>query len=99
MQRAASVAKETSYLNLVQAGTHALHSLRGEAHDLGAWLVKNDASEGVSTSIVSRVWSFASSFARRAHVEWRIAIAKLGGISPEELDGELLFFSPSPIAY
>lgn len=66
---------------------------RGEAHDLGAWLVKSDASEGVFTSIVSRVWSFASNFARRAHVEWRIAVAKLGRMGPEELDGRYLFFT------
>lgn len=60
---------------------------RGEAHDVGVWLVKNDASEGISNWIISRVWSFATDFARRAHVEWRIVVAKLGAIDPEELDG------------
>ena len=63
---------------------------RGEAHDLGAWLVNNDASDSAFAPTVGKVWSFVHNFARQAHVEWRIVISKLGSMGPEELDGEHL---------
>jgi mediator of RNA polymerase II transcription subunit 13, fungi type len=56
---------------------------RGEAHDLGVWHMQGDA---VETQIVIQVWEFALKFARRANVEWRIVIAKLGSIGETELD-------------
>ena len=60
---------------------------RGEAHDLGVWFKQNDA---VETQIVVQVWDFALRFARRANVEWRIVIAKLGSMGETELDGMFL---------
>lgn len=62
---------------------------RGEAHDTGVWLAKNEGagSYGVE-EVVLQVWSFMVQFAKRGNVEWRIAIAKLGLMGEHELDGE-----------
>jgi hypothetical protein len=57
---------------------------RGEAHRLGTWL--NDGDESHS-DVVRRVWDFTVEFARKANVEWRIVIAKLGSMDDSELNG------------
>lgn len=72
---------------------------RGEAHDLGIWLTQSpgDADGEVGGTgefsteahMVSKVWGFAVQFARKADIEWRIVIARLGPIPERELDGEL----------
>ncbi|KAG6890760.1 hypothetical protein C0992_012732 [Termitomyces sp. T32_za158] len=66
---------------------------RGEAHDLGVWLVQtpgesNPDSEDVSDEVflVQKVWEFAIQFARKANVEWRIVFSKLGAIEENELE-------------
>ncbi|PFH50555.1 hypothetical protein AMATHDRAFT_192998 [Amanita thiersii Skay4041] len=64
---------------------------RGEAHDLGVWLTHTpcegdddvEASEDLHT--VRKIWEFALSFARRADVEWRMVITKLGTMGEGEL--------------
>lgn len=58
---------------------------RGEAQELGAWLVPGDS---LDTFVVTQVWSFVHGFATRADVEWRIVIAKLGAMGVCELDSE-----------
>jgi len=69
---------------------------RGEAHDVGLWLVndllrernpKNELS--YDWCLVSKVWDFAMQFADKANVEWRVAFAKLEEIKSTELDGKL----------
>ncbi|KAG6885784.1 hypothetical protein C0993_009889 [Termitomyces sp. T159_Od127] len=66
---------------------------RGEAHDLGVWLVQTPVdgdleSEDVSNEVflVQKVWEFAIEFAKKANVEWRIVFSKLGAIGENELD-------------
>lgn len=61
--------------------------VRGEEHDLGAWLLP---AESPDTFIVSQVWSFVRIFAARASIEWRITLAKLGAMKETELDGASL---------
>jgi mediator of RNA polymerase II transcription subunit 13, fungi type len=43
-----------------------------------------------SNDLVYLVWSFMEQFAKKAGVEWRIVISKLGLICEEELEGNLL---------
>lgn len=57
----------------------------GEMHDLKAWVMRDDAGEEF---IVKSVWALAFNIAARANVEWRIAIAKYGGMNELELDGK-----------
>ncbi|KAL0577556.1 hypothetical protein V5O48_004419 [Marasmius crinis-equi] len=63
---------------------------RGESHDLKVWLSQPPDSERddmvSEVEVVRKVWSFAIQFAERADVEWRIVFAKLGLLSPAELD-------------
>jgi mediator of RNA polymerase II transcription subunit 13, fungi type len=61
---------------------------RAEAHELGVWLMQNEGGEG-HTFAVAKVWEFVVQFAKRANVEWRIVIAKLGGMSATSLNGEI----------
>ncbi|KAI0082888.1 hypothetical protein K474DRAFT_1584939 [Panus rudis PR-1116 ss-1] len=56
---------------------------RGEAHDLKVWHIPDEAEE---TFIVTHVWSFTLSLARKASVEWRVVIAKAGWMAEVELD-------------
>jgi mediator of RNA polymerase II transcription subunit 13 len=56
---------------------------RGESYDLGTWLIQDD----IETSAVVQVWNFALQFAKKANVEWRIIIAKLGPMTANELEG------------
>ncbi|KAG2147926.1 mediator complex subunit 13 C-terminal-domain-containing protein [Suillus clintonianus] len=56
---------------------------RGETYDLGTWLIQDE----IETSAVVQVWNFAVQFAKRANVEWRIVIAKLGSMAVSELEG------------
>jgi mediator of RNA polymerase II transcription subunit 13 len=56
---------------------------RGETYDLGTWLIQDE----METSAVVQVWNFALQFAKRANVEWRIVIAKLGSMTVSELEG------------
>lgn len=63
---------------------------RGEAHDFGVWLNQNDPNE---TFAVNQIWNFILQFARKANVEWRIVISKLGPMDSNELDSMLLISS------
>lgn len=56
----------------------------GEAHDLKVWLTPDD---NVEDFVVGHVWSFIVEFARRANIEWRIVVSKLGLISHSEANG------------
>ncbi|KAG5352297.1 hypothetical protein C0989_002899 [Termitomyces sp. Mn162] len=65
---------------------------RGEAHDLGVWLMQtpgeSDPEDDLSEmSLVQKVWEFAIQFAKKANVEWRMVFSKLGAIGENELDG------------
>lgn len=62
---------------------------RGEAHDLKAWPVLDDADEVFT---VLNVCGFALSSAKKANVEWRLVIAKAGWMTERELDGKLGIF-------
>ena len=57
---------------------------RGEAHDLTVWLLPSESPE---VFIAQRLWTFAVNVAKRANVEWRIVIAKLGPMGVRELEG------------
>lgn len=57
----------------------------GEAHDLRTWLLPSTELEDF---VVENVWSFASAFASKASIQWRIAIAKLGFMEEAEHRGE-----------
>ncbi|KAJ2926208.1 hypothetical protein H1R20_g10879, partial [Candolleomyces eurysporus] len=63
---------------------------RGEMYDLGLWLMhledenEDESDEGYEASVIGKVWTFTLEFARKANVEWRIVIAKLGLMSPTE---------------
>ncbi|CDO74204.1 hypothetical protein BN946_scf185043.g256 [Trametes cinnabarina] len=55
----------------------------GEAHELKTWLTPDD---GVESFLVKEVWGFVHEFAKRANIEWRIVISKLGIMAPSEID-------------
>ncbi|EGO27140.1 hypothetical protein SERLADRAFT_434909 [Serpula lacrymans var. lacrymans S7.9] len=55
---------------------------RGEAHDLGVWLIQGDWE----AFVVEQVWKFAVQFARKANIEWRLIFTKLGSMSENELN-------------
>ncbi|EIW82148.1 hypothetical protein CONPUDRAFT_143634 [Coniophora puteana RWD-64-598 SS2] len=55
---------------------------RGEAYDMGAWLIQDETE----TFIVEKVWAFGLQFARTANVEWRMVFAHLGSMSATLLD-------------
>ncbi|SJL01409.1 uncharacterized protein ARMOST_04731 [Armillaria ostoyae] len=65
---------------------------RGDGHDLGVWLTSKgggEANEGEvdeMTFLVHKVWDFTARFAKKANIEWRIVIAKLGSMGEAELD-------------
>jgi mediator of RNA polymerase II transcription subunit 13 len=61
---------------------------RGEAHQIGVWLYGENENYN---DAVRKIWEFTVEFARRANVEWRIVIAKLGAMSVDELDGMFPF--------
>jgi mediator of RNA polymerase II transcription subunit 13 len=71
---------------------------RGEGHDLGVWLTQTpgeDDSEGEVSDemfLVKKVWDFAVQFARRADVEWRMVLSKLGTMGENEVNGAWLLF-------
>ncbi|KAI0922097.1 hypothetical protein AcW2_006885 [Taiwanofungus camphoratus] len=62
---------------------------RGEAYELGAWLLPG---ESVETFVVNQVWGFVRDFAARANVEWKIVVAKLGSLRSSELDAWITHF-------
>ena len=64
---------------------------RGEAHDLGVWLLPSESPE---TFISQHLWTFAVNFAKRESVEWRIVMAKLGLMDARELEGLYSPFIP-----
>ncbi|KXN84196.1 Mediator of RNA polymerase II transcription subunit 13 [Leucoagaricus sp. SymC.cos] len=76
---------------------------RGEAWDQAVWLVKTDqqdsdgeASAGGSheeSFAAKKVWEFVTGFAKRADVEWRIVISKLGIMDEAELTAWTTFLS------
>jgi mediator of RNA polymerase II transcription subunit 13 len=55
---------------------------RGELYDVGSWLTQDD----IEASAILQTWNFAVQFARKANVEWRFVISKLGLMSASELD-------------
>ncbi|RPD62123.1 hypothetical protein L226DRAFT_463453 [Lentinus tigrinus ALCF2SS1-7] len=55
----------------------------GEAHEIKTWLTPED---NVEVFVATEVWRFGHEFARRANIEWRIVISKLGLMSHSELD-------------
>ncbi|KAI0643620.1 hypothetical protein C8Q79DRAFT_928154 [Trametes meyenii] len=55
----------------------------GEAHELKTWLTPDD---GVEAFMVKQVWGFVLEFARRANIEWRIVVSRLGMMSYSEVD-------------
>ncbi|KAI9069534.1 hypothetical protein FKP32DRAFT_1559466 [Trametes sanguinea] len=55
----------------------------GEAHELKTWLTPDD---GVEAFLVREVWCFVHEFAKRANIEWRIVISKLGIMTHSEID-------------
>ncbi|KAI8984928.1 mediator complex subunit 13 C-terminal-domain-containing protein [Trametes punicea] len=55
----------------------------GEAHELKTWLTPD---EGVEAFLVSQVWGLVHEFARRANIEWRIVVSKLGVMAHSEID-------------
>ena len=57
---------------------------RGDAHDLAVWLLPNESPEAF---IAQHLWTFVVGVAKRASVEWRIVIAKLGSMDTRELEG------------
>ncbi|KAG6836869.1 hypothetical protein H0H93_002112 [Arthromyces matolae] len=66
---------------------------RGEGHDLGVWSMQTagdiehesgDFSD--EAFLVTKVWEFMISFAKKANVEWRVVFSKLGQIDEVELD-------------
>ncbi|KAG5650092.1 hypothetical protein H0H81_000801, partial [Sphagnurus paluster] len=64
---------------------------RGEAHELGVWLTQSpdecDTDEvSQELYLVKKIWDFTVSFARRANVEWRVTISRLGIVAESELD-------------
>jgi mediator of RNA polymerase II transcription subunit 13 len=58
---------------------------RGEAHDIGVWTLQADAAEA---HVATTVWAFAVAFARKASIEWRVVLAKLGLMNAAEIDGK-----------
>jgi mediator of RNA polymerase II transcription subunit 13, fungi type len=71
---------------------------RGEAHDLGVWLTQTPGEGGESEVevevskdlfLVKKVWEFAVQFMKRANVEWRLVLSKLGAMRESELEGGL----------
>ncbi|KAI0366220.1 hypothetical protein BV20DRAFT_952767 [Pilatotrama ljubarskyi] len=54
----------------------------GEAHELKTWLTPDD---NVEAFLVNQVWAFVHEFARRANIEWRIVITKLGAMAYSEI--------------
>ncbi len=65
---------------------------RGEAHDLAVWLLPSESPE---TLIAQHLWAFAVNFAKRASVEWRIVMAKLGLMDAREVEGLLSLYDLS----
>ena len=56
----------------------------GEAHEVKVWLTPD---EGTEAFVVKQVWTFVHDFAKRANVEWRIVVSKLGLMTYSELGG------------
>lgn len=70
---------------------------RGESHDLGVWLaqspgegVESEAEMSKDMFTVKKVWEFAVQFAKRANVEWRLVVSRLGAMGEGEVKGRLL---------
>ncbi|KAH9921543.1 uncharacterized protein BXZ73DRAFT_91803 [Epithele typhae] len=55
----------------------------GETHVLKAWLTPD---EYVEAFVVQQVWNLVHGISKRAHIEWRIVISKLGLMHYSELD-------------
>lgn len=73
---------------------------RGEAHDLSVWLTQTPGESGESEVeiskemfLVKKIWEFAVQFAKRANVEWRLVISKLGAMGESEVEGGIDLFS------
>ena len=78
---------------------------RGEAHELGVWLTQTPGEGGESEVeiskemfLVKKIWEFAVQFAKRANVEWRMVLSKLGAMGESEIEGGtflIIFFISS----
>ncbi|KAJ3507555.1 hypothetical protein NLJ89_g6229 [Agrocybe chaxingu] len=79
---------------------------RAEMYDLGVWLTQSPANggqehesaEGEATAVISdeeyavkKVWDFATQFARKTNVEWRVVFARLGVLNEKEMNGMDIF--------
>ncbi|KAL1747757.1 mediator complex subunit 13 C-terminal-domain-containing protein [Schizophyllum fasciatum] len=63
----------------------------GEGWDTRVWLADgdDDADESpgaMEARLVARVWEFTTQFARRAAIDWRLAIARLGVMPHREME-------------
>lgn len=78
----------------------AVLTKEGENYDLGVWLTHASGEHDGETEhsdeeyAVNKVWDFAMQFARKTNVEWRVVFAKLGELSPPEMEGQLYFTFP-----
>lgn len=71
----------------------AITDERGENHDISVWLTEpEDEGDGGMRHVIRSVWKFAAEFAKRADIEWRVNIAKMGPMDMAELNC-LCFFS------
>ena len=57
----------------------------GTLHQLRVWLTQDECHH---SQVVSQVWNFGMEIVKKANIEWRLVIAKLGVMGDSELDGE-----------
>ena len=65
---------------------------RGEAYELQVWMLSQiEGGENVSMElkIARQLLRFATSFARRAKIEWKVVISKMGQMTISEVTGAL----------
>ena len=69
----------------------------GEAHDIRVWAVTNEEVDedvvmspgGVAIrNTIRDIWEFVSEFARKADIEWRVVVTKVGVMDDGELNGK-----------
>jgi mediator of RNA polymerase II transcription subunit 13, fungi type len=65
---------------------------RGEAYELQVWMLSQiEGGEDMSMElkIACQLFRFATNFARRAKVEWKVVISKMGRMTISEVEGML----------
>lgn len=65
---------------------------RGQSQETKVWRLETRYSHD---RLVSRVWEFATTFAKTADVEWRMVVCKLGLMGWDEIAGGSAFFCSS----